>query len=118
MAQMSEMNANLMFASGMGHDLEPGEIAGVTREPAFDRKISPRRRALGANAVLDGDFAFAVAPQRSVNCPTLGGDVSMHKSPVFLLNLAPFPNAPQFQRGGFRLGDEHKAAGFAVETVD
>src|SRR5882724_5624021 len=111
MAQMSEMNANLMFASGMGHDLEPGEIPGVTREPVFDRKISPRRRALGANAVLDGDYAFVVAPQWSINGPALGGDVSMHNGPIFLLNLSAFPNAPQFERGGFRFGDEHKAAG-------
>lgn len=115
---MREVYANLMFAAGVGHDFEPGEIRAGAGEMALDGKIRPGRRAIGANAVFDGDFAFKVAAERGVNDAGCDGHAPMDNGPVFLLDGAALPDTAEFAGGGVGFGDEHDAAGFAIKPVD
>ena len=75
-------------------------------------------RAVGADAVFDGDAAAFVPAERRVNQPVVVADAAMNDGEIFLLDGAGFPDFAQLAGGPGIFGDEDDAAGFAVEAVD
>jgi hypothetical protein len=75
-------------------------------------------RAVGADAILDGDAAALVPAERRVNQAMVVAHVAMNDGKVFLLDGAGFPDFSQLAGGFGIFGDEDDAAGFAVEAVD
>ena len=145
MAEMGEMDADLMFAAGAGNypqerkwNVEDGRwivsssfssssIVLVFRlsrtrtrtiEAAFDPVFGLGGRAAGTHAVLDGDAAALVPAERRVNQAVVVAHVAVDDGEVFLLDGAGFPDFSQFAGGFGIFGDDDNAAGFAVEAVD
>lgn len=84
----------------------------------LDVKLRLRSRTVGANAILDGDFALFVLAQRRVYPPGILAHVSVDDGEVFFLDGAVFPH-PAEGAGGFGIfGHHNDAAGFAVQTVN
>jgi hypothetical protein len=75
-------------------------------------------RAVGADAVLDGDAAAFVPAERRVNQAVAVADAAVNDGEVFLLDGAGFPDFAQLAGDFGIFGDEDDAAGFAVEAVD
>jgi hypothetical protein len=75
-------------------------------------------RAVGTDAVLDGNDAALVLAERRVNQSVVVADVAVDDGEVFLLDGAGFPDFAEFAGGFGIFGDDDDAAGFAVEAVD
>ena len=88
------------------------------RESPLDPIFGLGERAVGADAVLDGDAAALVPAERRVNQPVVIAHAAVNDGEVFLLDGAGFPDFAQFAGGFGIFGDEDDAAGFAVEAVD
>ena len=87
-------------------------------EPAFDPEFGLGRRAVGTDAILDGDEAALVLAERRVDEAVVVVDVAVDDGEVFLPDGAGFPDFSQLAGQGGVFGDEDDAAGFAVEAVD
>ena len=88
------------------------------RKSSLDPIFGLGGRAVGADAVLDGDAAAFVLAERRVNQPVVVADVAVDDGEVFLLDGAGFPDFAQLAGGFGIFGDDDNAAGFAVEAVD
>jgi len=138
-AKMGEMNADLMFAAGAGNypqerkwKMEDGRWIGSssfspfvpefrwpgTIKTALDPELGLGGRAVGANAVLDGDAAALIPAERGFNQAVAVAHVPADDGQVFLLDGAAFKDFPEFTGGLGIFGDEDDAAGFAVEAVN
>ena len=164
MAEVGEVDADLVLATGAGNEAKEGKrewshltsafaklrrdkpalspasggegelFANVTRKfviPHFFiiREVAFRKspfdpifglggRAIGADAVLDGDAAALVLAERRVNEAVAAGHVAVNDGKVFLLDGTGFKDFSQYAGGFGIFGDEDDAAGFAVEAVD
>ncbi len=87
-------------------------------KPAFDPEFGLGGRAVGADAVFDGDDAALVFAERRVNQAVVVADVAVDDGEVFFLDGAGFPDFAEFAGGFGIFGDDNDAAGFAVEAVD
>ncbi len=74
--------------------------------------------AVRSDTGLDGDGARLVFAERGVDDPAALVDTAVHDGEVFFLDLPVFPELAQLEGGRVGLGDEDKAAGFAVQAVD
>jgi hypothetical protein len=118
MADMREVDADLMFAAGARQDSQQGKMAFAPTQTPLDPKFSLRRRTVGAHAILHGDEAVFVPAERRGNDPPFRRDVAVDDGKIFLFNGAVFQNFPESARDPGIFGDEDHAAGFAVEAVD
>ncbi len=118
MADVREVNANLVFAAGVRTDPQERERTLRSGEMAFDRKVGLRGGAVGSDLVLDGDTAVGIGTERSDDAAVGFGDGAVDDGEVLLLDGATFPGAAQAAGGGVGLRHDHDAAGFAVEAVD
>jgi len=143
MAEVGEVDADLMFAAGAGDysqkrkwQMADGRWIGSssssslvlalvfrlsrtrTIEAALDPEFGLGGRAVGADAILDGDAAALVPAERRVNQAVAVAHVAVNDGKVFLLDGAGFPDFAQLAGGFGIFGDEDDAAGFAVEAVD
>ena len=140
MADVREMDADLVFATGMRTQaqkrkahltlaLSPRPTGGegeLFARPLHnwpgktppDEKFRLRRRAIGADAIFDGDDAAFIPAERRVNRPLLYRDMAVNNGQIFFLNGAAFDDFSELA-GGFRIFcNQDNAAGFAVEPVD
>jgi len=85
---------------------------------AFDKIIRLRERAVGADAIFDGDMALFVPAKRGVYGPLLRRHVAVDYGEVFLRDRAACHDFPEFTGGLWIFRDQNHAAGLAVETVD
>ena len=83
-AEVGEMDADLMFAAGMGQHAEKGEISFHAGETALDGKIRFRRRTVRADTVLNRDAAGGVASERLVNHALVRADVAVDDGEILL----------------------------------
>ena len=90
----------------------------ASRKAALDPEFGLGGRAIGADAILDGDAAVLVPAERRVNQAVAVAHVAVNDGKVFLLDGAGFPDFAQLAGGFGIFGDEDDAAGFAVEAVD
>src|SRR5580765_2251350 len=67
MAQMGQMDANLVFAPGQGPCPHPGKRPASANELRECLKMSHGRSAVGPNPVLDRNRALLILAQRSVH---------------------------------------------------
>ena len=88
------------------------------RESFLHEKFRLRRRAIGADAVFDGNDAGNILAERRVNNPLLCGDVTVDNGEVFFYDTARLPDFTELAGGGGIFGEQHDAAGFAVQAVD
>jgi hypothetical protein len=58
------MNPQLMLAPCARPQAHQGKIPPSAPETALDKILRPRRRAIGARAILDGNLAFFILAQR------------------------------------------------------
>ena len=70
-AEMREMDADLVFTAGSRDDSQQREISFRARKFLFDPKFRLRRRAVGAHAIFDGNAAALIFAER--NSKTLLG---------------------------------------------
>jgi hypothetical protein len=77
-----------------------------TIKPAFDPIFGLGGRAIGADAVLDGDAAALVLAERRVNQAVVVADAAVNDGEVFLLDGAGFPDFAEFAGGFGIFGDE------------
>jgi len=89
-----------------------------TIKPAFDPVFGLGGRAIGADAVLDGDAAALILAERRVNQAMVVAHMAVNNGEVFFLDGAGLPDFAEFTGGFGIFGDENDAAGFAVEAVD
>jgi len=89
-----------------------------TIKSPLDPKFRPRRRAIGADAIFDGDDAAIIPAERRVNDPLLRRGVAVNNGQIFFLNGAAFEDFSELA-GCFRIFcNQDNAAGFTVEPVD
>jgi hypothetical protein len=84
----------------------------------LDPKFRLGRRAVGTDAVLDGDPALFIPAEGRVNQAVVIGDMAVDDGKVFLPDDAGFPDASELAGDGGIFCDNDDAAGFAVEAVD
>ena len=78
---------------------------------ALDPKFGLGGRAVGTDAVFDGDLALLILAERRVNQAVVVVDVAVDDGEIFLLDGAGFPDFAEFT-GNFRiLGNDNNAAG-------
>ena len=118
MAEVGEVDADLVFASGAGEGLEEGEGFSGAVEAAEDFEVGLGGGAIGAHGVFDGDLAVVILTQGKVGEVLVPGGVAMDDGEVFFADGAALPDAAKVAGGGIGFGDEDEAAGFAVEAVD
>ena len=87
-------------------------------ETPFDPKFGLGRRAVGPDAILDGNAAVFVLAEGRVNQSVVVTHVAVDDGEEFLLDSAGFEDFAEFAGGFGIFGDEDDAAGFAVEAVD
>ena len=92
----------------------------ITRliKPAFDPEFGLRRRAVGADAIFDGNDAAFILSERRINRAMIITHVAVDDGEVFLLDGAGFEDFAKFAGGCGIFGDENNAAGFTIEAVD
>jgi len=90
----------------------------ITMTPAFDPIFGLRGRAVGADAILDGDPAVLIPAERGVNEAVVVANMAVDDGEVFFLDGAGLPDFSQFAGGPGIFGEEDDAAGFAVEAID
>jgi hypothetical protein len=118
MAEVREMDSDLVFAPGARDDLQQGKFSHATRKCSFDEKFRLRRRAVGTHAIFDRHAAGFIFAQRCVNQAVIFAQMAVDDGQIFFFNRAAFENFSQFARdlGIFRNYDH--AAGFAVKAID
>lgn len=118
MAQVRQVNAELVFAAGERKEAQQSETTSGFREAADDDELRLRRRTIGAHAIHDRYTTLFVLAKRRVNQTAAFAQMAVNDGEVFFLDCPALEDSSQFT-GGFRgLGDEHDPAGFAVEPVD
>jgi hypothetical protein len=117
-AEMREVDADLMFATGARNDPQQRKISFRARKFLFDPESGLRWRAVGADAILDGDTAVFVLAERNVNQAVILAHMAVDNGQIFLLDGATLQNFSQFTGGFGIFCDDDNAAGFAVEPVD
>jgi hypothetical protein len=117
MAEMRQVDADLMFTSGARNDSQQRETSFGTQKFLFDPKFRLRCRAVGSHAIFDGDDAALVLPERRVNQAVIFVQMAVDDGQILFFNRAAFQNFSEFARdiGIFR--DENDAAGFTVEAI-
>src|SRR4051812_17800742 len=130
MADVSEMDADLVFSAGFRVKAEQGEwlvesrglrVEGINprafRETLYHLIGGSGGGAVRSYAVLYGDAAFFILAQGGVDYSMLVFYISMHDGQIHLLDFAVFPNAAQIQGGWVGFRDYRDAAGFAIEAI-
>src|SRR5271156_4125237 len=114
MAEVREVNADLVFAAGARDDAQKGKThltpslsphptggegerfaAVLDNRPvksALNEKFGLRRRAIGADAILDGDDAALIFAERRINQTMIFADVAVDDGKIFFLDGAAFEN--------------------------
>jgi hypothetical protein len=87
-------------------------------ETPFDPKFGLGGRAVGPDAILDGNAAVFVLAEGRVNQSVVVTHVAVDDGEVFFLDGAGFPDFSQLAGNSGIFGDDDDAAGFAVEAVD
>ena len=124
MAEVGEVEAELMFAAGERAKAQEGERqmrdagCGMLGKPFLHDKFRLRGGAIGTDAVFDGDAAVDVLAERGVNEAGVRRDVAVDEGEVCFLDGAGFPDLAQFAGSELVFGEEHDAGGFAIEAVD
>ena len=90
----------------------------ASRKTALDKEFGLGRRAVGADAVFDGDMAVLIPAERRINQAVVVTDVAVDDGEIFFFDGAGFPDFSEFAGDFGIFGDEDDAAGFAVEAVD
>jgi hypothetical protein len=116
MANVSEVNAKLMFAAGAGP--EAHECKGRIGKSFFDGVFSLRGCAVGADTVLNSYGAGFIAAQRSINDSLRRDDVAVDDGEIFFGHGAGFQKLPEFASGNWIFRKENDTGSFAVEAMD
>ena len=90
----------------------------ISNKAAFDKEFGLGRRAIGADAVLDGDKTVVILAEGRINQAVIVAHAAVDDGKVFLLDGAGLEDFAKFAGGSWIFGDENDAAGFAVEAVD
>ncbi len=117
-ANVREVDADLMLAAGARNDSQQREIFFFARKSPPDKKFRLRRRAAGTHAIFDDDAAGFILAERRVNQAVVFAQMAVDDGQIFFFNRAAFENFSQLtcDNGIFR--DDDHAARFAVETID
>ena len=127
MAEVLEMDADLMLASGEGEQAQKREwkmadggwrICGLTQKSFLHEKFRLGGVAVGPHTILDGHHAGVILAERGVHDPLLRHDVAVDDGEIFFLHGAGFPDFAQFPRGDGVFGDEDEAGSLAVKAMD
>lgn len=118
MADVREVDADLMFASGKRKNPQQRKFSFATSKSSLNKKFCLRCRAVFADAIFHGDDAAFVLAERRVNRPLLRRDVAVDDGEIFFFDGAAFDDFSEFAGGLGIFCDEDNAAGLAVETVD
>ena len=71
-----------------------------TQNLLFDPKFRLRRRAVGADAIFDGDAAVLVLAERRVNQAVILAHMAVDDGEIFFFNGAAFQNFSKFAGNG------------------
>lgn len=133
MAKVSQMDTNLVFASGLRpqtqkrkgqffpvpvRDSPDFPVGRKAMKPFQDDKIRPRRRAVGPDTILDRDAAAFVPAERSLNHSRLRRHMAVDNGEIFFFHGTVFENFAQFTGSPGIFGNQHHAAGFTVKPID
>lgn len=145
MAQVGEVDADLVLAAGMRDQQEFGKevilgacpgarartnlrfrlrlrlsrVAGPDRpgESAHDLKIGAGSGPVGPDTVFDRDPALFILPERGFDSAGIEGEVAVNNSQVLLVHVPMLPSAAQGACRFGRFGYQDQTAGFAVEPI-
>ena len=119
---MGRLKAELRTDSSSSSSIVLGFRLSRTRTRTIEAPLDPEfglgRRAVGTDAVFDGDNAALVFAERRINQAVVVADVAVDDGDIFLLDGAGFPDFAEFAGGFGIFSDEDNAAGFPVEAVD
>lgn len=118
MAEVREVDANLVLASGERVNGEKRELALVATEGLQNLELGAGKCAVIADAVLDRHRALFVPAQRRFDVTCLRRHRTVDYGEILFANGAAFPKPTQFERGVRKLGHHHQSTGFAIQTVD
>lgn len=85
-AEVLKVDADLMLPPGVRIHPQQAEIALHPRKTPLHSEVRPRRRAIGAHAVLDGNDRALVFPQRCLAGAGVGLHVAVDDSLVFFFD--------------------------------
>ena len=117
-AKVSEVNPDLMFASGAEPNAQQREIAFFVCETTFDPKLSLCRSAVGSNAIFDRNRALFILAERRVYQFTLFAHMAVNDGQINFFDFAILPDSAQFTRRVVLFRDDYETAGFAIQSID
>jgi len=118
MATPSQVDSDLMFATGAGADFENGEGAGVASEPSLDPELSLGRGAIWPDLVLDGHGTILRFAKRGIDQAVIFLHRSVHEGEILFFDGVALPEVTDFASGVGLLAHQNDTAGFAIQTVD
>jgi hypothetical protein len=125
MAKVSEVDADLMFAASAGKNpqkrkwkMEGGRWRHLVNESLFDKEFGLGGRAVGTDAIFDGDNAALILAQGRINDAMVFTHMAVDDGEIFFLEKAVFKGFSEFTGGRGIFGNENNATGFAIEAVD
>ena len=117
-ADVGEVDADLMFAAGMRLDFEEAEGGVVVGEGAKEFPTGFGRESVFDDVVFDGDVAVEIAAERGGNFSGGFSGMVVDDRKVGFLDGFGFPCAADGAGGGVFFGEEDEAGGFAIEAID
>lgn len=118
MAEVGEMDPNLVFPACRRRDVQPAERRAVSLESADDFDRGSRGGAVVTDGILDGNVAALIAAERCVDDASRFGRMAMDDGPVFFRDCGGGQQPSKLARNVGVFCDEHGTAGFAIEPVD
>ena len=117
-ADVREMDANLVLASGRRRDVHPREWLTIPFQAFEDFDGGPGGGAVFPHAVLDRDLAALVPAERRIDDDLRIAEVTVDDGPVFLFDgRRSRHQIAELTRDGCAFRDEHDAARFAIEPI-
>ena len=116
MAQVGEMDAELVFAAGQG--AQAHESKGGVRKKFFNGKFRSGRSAVRTNTILNRHLTGFIAAKRGVNDTVWRSDVAVDNGEIFFGHRAACQELTKFTRGDGVAGDDNDSGSFTVKAVN
>ena len=118
MADVLEVNADLMLATGDRSHAQPREFFIITFELPLRPVARLRRVTIIAHAIFHRHFTGVVSTERGIDGAFAFRHVTVHDGPVLFLHLAAFPQFAELTRHFICFAHAHHAASFAIQPID
>ena len=117
MAEVREVDADLMFSAGDENHAQQSKAAISATEGVKGEDLRRCRQAVGSDTIFDGDAAVRVGAERRLD-EARAIEFTVNDREVLLVDRTSFPEFAQAHPSLELFGDDNDAACFAIETID